>query len=152
MQRERNLAPNPELTDSTNSQDKGDWTLVSAPGRRRNLSLPPEVSLCNRYDALVLEHEESMSNLQDPGNVNHAKLVQLPTRIRTGATRKVCRVLVMGDFFLRAPKGPFVIQTMSLEKFVHIRDVAERLPSLVKTVDYHLFLLFQAGSNDAAMR
>ncbi|XP_009577091.1 PREDICTED: cAMP-specific 3',5'-cyclic phosphodiesterase 4D-like [Fulmarus glacialis] len=34
----------------------------------------------------------------------------------------------------------------------YIGDVTERLPSLVKPADYHPFLLFQVGQNDAAMR
>lgn len=48
-------ASRPELTDLTNLQDKGHWSLVSTQSRRRSLTLAPEVPLCNRYDALGLE-------------------------------------------------------------------------------------------------
>ena len=72
--------------------------------------------LHNRYDALGLENADRVSNRQDPGKANHAKLVQPPTRIRTSAPRKAGRVLVIGDFFLRGLKHLFGIDTASLQK------------------------------------
>ncbi|XP_069631232.1 LOW QUALITY PROTEIN: uncharacterized protein [Haliaeetus albicilla] len=79
---------NLELTDARHSRDEGDWMLVCAWGRRKNPPPSPEVSLHNRQDALGLETEEHVSNGQDPGQANHAKLTQPPTRIRTSAARK----------------------------------------------------------------
>lgn len=86
-----------------------------------------------------------------------AKLVQPPTHIRTSATRKVCRVFVIGDSLLRDTKVPIycpdsISREVGCLPGARIRDVMDGLLSLVKPVDYHPFLLFQVGSNDAAMR
>lgn len=97
-----------------------------------------------------------VSNGQDPRKANCAKLVQSSTRIRTGAPRKRCRLLVIGDFLLRGPEVPISCpDNVSREVFLlgtHIRVLTEKLLSLVKPADYHLFLLFQVGLNDAAIR
>ena len=77
---------------------------------------------------------------------NRAKLVQPPTCIRTGATRKVCRVLVIGDSLLRGTKAPIchpgnISREVCCLPGARICDVMERLLSPEKPVDYHLFLL-----------
>lgn len=56
---------NLKLTDTSNSLDEGDWTFVSAWGRRKNLPQSPEVPLHNRHDALGLEIEVHMNNGQE---------------------------------------------------------------------------------------
>ena len=145
LQREGKLAFNAELKHSANSQDKGDWTLISAQGRRMNLPLPPTMLLSNRYDALGLE-DDRVSNGQDLGKASCAELIQPSTCIRASPPRKVCRVLVIGVFSLRGPKVR-ICHADSLSREVClpgacIRDVMESLPSLMKPADYHPFLLF----------
>ena len=113
--------------------------------------------LPKRYHALGLQNEERVSNGQDPGKANHAKLVQPPTHIRTSAIRNVRRVLVIGDSLLRGTEAPICCpDNISREVYflprARIRDVTERLLSLVKPADYHSFLLFQVRSHDVAMR
>lgn len=113
--------------------------------------------LCSRYHALELENEKRVGTGQDPGKANCEKLVQLSMLIRTTATRKVHRMLVIGDSFLRGTEVP-IFQSDNISGEVcclpeaHFCDVMERLLSLVKPTDYHPFLLFQVGKNDAAMR
>lgn len=79
------VTPGPGQTDSTNSKDKGDWILTSAWGRRKNLLLPPAMSLGDRRNVLGLENEEGESNRQVPGKANRAKPIQPSTSIRTAA-------------------------------------------------------------------
>ncbi|KAK4807100.1 hypothetical protein QYF61_018441 [Mycteria americana] len=150
---------NLELTDTSNSQGEGDRTLVSAQGRRKNL--PPSPPLKCPYIAdmalWVLENEEHMSNGQDPGEVDHAKLIQPPTRIRTCATRKARKVLVIGDSLLRGTEAP-ICHPDNFSREVcclpgaHIRNITERLPSLVNPTDYDPLLIFYVGSNDTVTR
>lgn len=85
LQGEGNFAPSPELTDSTNSQDKGDQILTSAWGRRRNLLLPPAMSLGDRCNVLGLENDTEESNRQVPGKANLS--IQPSTPIRIDAPR-----------------------------------------------------------------
>lgn len=98
-----------QLTDKSSLPGEGNWTFVPAWGRRKNLPPSSEVPLHSRHDTLGLKNEEHMSNWQDPGKVNHVKLIQLerkPTHVRTSATRKAHKVLAMGDSLLRGTKTP----------------------------------------------
>lgn len=126
-----------QLTGTSILQDEGNWTFMPACGRRKNLPPFSEVPLHNRHDALGLKNEEHMSNWQDPGKVNHVKLIQPPTHIRTSATVKAHKVLVIGDSSLRGTKTPIYhpdnfSQEVCCLKGAHICDATERLPSLVK--------------------
>lgn len=112
------------------------------------------MSLHNGQDALGLETEEHVSNGQDPGQANRAKLTQPPTRIRSSATRKARNVLVIGDSLLRGTEAP-ICRPDDFSREVcclpgaRIRGVTERLPSLVTPTDYHPLLLFRVGSDEA---
>lgn len=61
--------------------------------------------LRNGYNALGFENEEHVSNGQDPGRADHAKLIQASFHSRTSATREAHKVLVIGDCLLRGAEA-----------------------------------------------
>lgn len=70
-----NIASKTEQTDLADSQDKGDWTLISIQSRRKNLPPVMNVPLCHRLDALELEGEDDTLGSQDQENNTVKKLV-----------------------------------------------------------------------------
>lgn len=65
-----------DLTDGKHVQGEGDWTFVSAQGKRRRLLLAPEITLTNRFQAMVWEREEGMDSGSKPERDDHIKKVQ----------------------------------------------------------------------------
>lgn len=127
------------LTQSS-PQVSGDWALLSAWGRRKNLPPSPKVPL---YKIQHLENEEHVNNRQeDPGKVDNTKSAQPPTHIRTSATRKACKVLVIGDSLLRGTEAPICCpDSFSREVCclpgARICNVTERLPSQITICSYY---------------
>lgn len=67
-------------------------------GRKENFTLSPKLLLRIRFCALGVVNEGHMSDGQDPGEANHAKLLQPPT------SRKTHKLSVIGHFLLGGTK------------------------------------------------
>lgn len=155
------VSTNPKMAKLTDLQDKGGWTLVSAWRRIRNLSLAPEVSLHNRYVALGLKKGEGADNNdngQDPEKDSCKKVDMQTICIRTSATVKAWRVLVIGDSSLTEIEAPICHpdnvsrEVCCLPAWSPIHNNAKRLRSLGKLGDHHSFLLFHIGTTEAKTR
>lgn len=95
-----------------------DWpnwqgTLISAQSRWRNLSLTPEVSLHNRFEALGLEKAHCMGSGQDQG-------------------KNLWKLILNGDFSLDGTKAPIChLENISKEVYcfpeAHIHNITKRL-------------------------
>jgi len=81
--------------------------------------------------------------------------MQPPTHFRTSDTRKVHKVLVVRYCLLQGTEAPlfcldnFCRQICYLLR-AHIRNITERLLSMVNPTDYRPLLLFCVGSHDTA--
>lgn len=90
--------------------DRLDWLIregkldLSLLRPERVPPLVPKVPLHNRHNSLGLEKGECMN--QDPGKDNYTMLDQSTTCIRTSATKKARRVLVIGEALLTSTEAP----------------------------------------------
>ena len=74
-------------------------------------------------------------------------------RLGTASTKKNRRVIVVGDSLLRGTEGPICRPDPTRREVcclpgARVRDVARKLPSLVRPSDYYPLLIVQAGSED----
>ncbi|EOA97796.1 PDZ and LIM domain protein 5, partial [Anas platyrhynchos] len=74
-------------------------------------------------------------------------------RIRTASTKKERRVIVVGDSVLRGTEGPICRPDPTRREVcclpgARVRDVARKLPNLVRPSDYYPLLIIQAGTDD----
>lgn len=104
-----------------------------------------------------LENEKHVNKGQDPGKPDNIKLNSPPTYIGMSATRKACKVLVIGDSLLRGTEATIYCPDNFSREIcclpgACISDVTDRLSSLVNPTDYYLLVLFHVGYNDTLMR
>ena len=73
--------------------------------------------------------------------------------LKTASTKKDRRVIVVGDSLLRGTEGPICRPDPTRREVcclpgARVRDVARKLPNLVRPSDYYPLLIVQAGSDD----
>ena len=131
----------------------GDRSLLHLAGNAPPLPPPPcQVPLHNRFEALELQRpvgEDEVESLP-----RRMPRVRKPTpRLKTASTKKDRRVILVGVSLLRGKEGP-VCQPDPTRREVcclpgaRVRDVARKLPNLVRPSDYYPLLIVQAGSDD----
>lgn len=97
------------------SQEKRDWTLVSAWSIGWASLFPLKFSYAT--DKLLRDWGKTNAlDGQNPVKDNHRKVDQPNTCIRTCATKKVQRILVITDSSLRSNEAP-IYHPVSLERF-----------------------------------
>lgn len=77
--------------------------------------------------------------------------------LRTASTRTERRVIVVGDSLLRGTEGPICRPDPTCREVcclpgARVRDIARKLPNLVRPSDYYPLLIVQAGSDDTEER
>uniref|UniRef100_A0A8B9UU32 Reverse transcriptase domain-containing protein n=1 Tax=Anas zonorhyncha TaxID=75864 RepID=A0A8B9UU32_9AVES len=136
-----------------------EWKQVPARHRRRCAhppAPPSQVPLRNRFEALQLERpvaEEEVESL--PRRMPRAR--KSTPRLRTASTRTERRVIVVGDSLLRGTEGPICLPDPTCREVcclpgARVRDIARKLPNLVRPSDYYPLLIIQAGSDDTEER
>ncbi|MCQ4187457.1 SGNH/GDSL hydrolase family protein [Klebsiella pneumoniae] len=151
-----NQSTTPALTHDVSKQaeDATEWKAARARrSRRKKKQLPqnPEVPLQNRFAALQTEEVRPSTS----GEAREPCKVARPARVITSATKKKRRVVVVGDSLLTGTEAP-ICRPDALSREVcclpgaRIRDVTERLPSLIRPTDYYPLLVFHVGASDTA--
>ena len=136
-----------------------EWKQVPARHRRRcpPLPAPPShVPLRNRFEALELERpvaEEEEASV--PRRMPRAR--RSTPRLRTASIQKDRRVIVVGDSILRGTEGPICRPDPTRREVcclpgARVRDVARKLPNLVRHSDCYPLLIVQAGSDNIEER
>jgi len=79
-----------------------------------------------------------------------------PSCITTSSTRKKRRVIVVGDSQLRGTEGPIYQADPPLREVccllgAQVKDIARKLPRLVRPSDYYPLLLFHVGADEVAV-
>ena len=136
-----------------------EWKQVAARCHRELPSLPAlpsQVPLHNRFEALELERlvgEDKVKSL--PRRMPRAR--NLTPRLKTASTKKERRVIVVGDSVLRGTEGPICRPDPNCREVcclpgARVRDIARKLPNLVRPSNYYPLLTVQAGSDKVAER
>jgi len=119
-------------------------------------SLTCPITLSNRYGALECEGlaTEDMGEAPSRGL---PRTSQSAPRITTASAKKKRRVIVIGDSLLRRTEGPICRPDPSHREVcclpgARVRDVAKKLPGLVRSSDYYPLLVVQAGGDEIAER
>ena len=132
-----------------------EWRQVPARHGRRcpPLPAPPsQVPLRNRFEALEIERPATEEEIESvPRRMPRTR--RSTPRIRTASTKKDRRVIVVGDSILRGTEGPICRPDPTRREVcclpgARVRDVARKLPNLVRPSDYYPLLIVQAGSDD----
>jgi len=117
----------------------------------------PQVPLHNRYEALDVEDKVMDGAGVDPSTSEEAQRSEgPPSRITTSSKRKKRRVIVVGDSQLRGTEGPICWADPSLREVcclpgARVKDIARKLPRLVRPSDYYPLLLFHVGADKVAV-
>ena len=79
-----------------------------------------------------------------------------PSRITTSSTRKKRRVIVVGDSQLRGTEGLICRADSPLREVccllgAQVKDIARKLPRLVRPSDYYPLLLFHVGADEVTV-
>jgi len=130
-------------------------------GGKRIPSRPPspaQLPLSNRYGAL--ECEGTATEEEGEGEASSRELPrtsQSAPRITTASAKKKRTVIVIGDSLLRGTEGPICRPDPSHREVcclpgARVRDVAKKLPGLVRPSDYYPLLVMQVGGDDIAER
>jgi len=82
---------------------------------------------------------------------------QSAPRITTASAKKKRRVIVIGDSLLRGTEGPICRPDPSHREVcclpgARVRDVAKKLPGLVRPSDYYPLLIMQVGGDEITER
>jgi len=123
--------------------------------QHRSRSCP---SLSNRYGALECEGlaTEDVGEGEAPSR-GLPRTSQTAPIITTVSTKKKRRVIVIGDSFLRGTEGPICRPDPSHREVcclpgARVKDVAKKLPGLVRPCDYYPLLVMQVGGDEVAER
>jgi len=79
-----------------------------------------------------------------------------PSRITTSSTKRKRRVIVVEDSQLRGTEGPICRADPSLRELccllgARVKDIARKLPRMVRPSDYYPLLLFHVGADEVAV-
>jgi len=79
-----------------------------------------------------------------------------PSRITSSSTRRKRQVIVVGDSQLRETEGPICRADPPLREVcclpgAQVKDIARKLPRLVRPSDYYPLLLFHVGADEVAV-
>jgi len=79
-----------------------------------------------------------------------------PSHITTSSTRRKRRITVVGDSQLRGTEGPICRADPPLREVccflgARVKDIARKLPRLVRPSDYYPLLLFHVGADKVAV-
>jgi len=139
----------------------GEWNQVPARGGKRVHSWPPspaQLPLGNRYGALEYEGlaTEDVGVGEAPSR-GLPRTSQTAPRITTASAKKKMRVIVIGDSLLRETEGPICRPDPSHREVcclpgARVRDVAKKLPGLVRPSDYYPLLVMQVGGDEITER
>jgi len=147
--------PSRHQAEGEDLRDSGEWKPVPARGGRQIPSWPPsppQMLLCNRYEAL--KPEEQANDKADEGpRMGLPRTRQSAPCIMTSSTEKQRRVIAIGHSLLRGTEGPICRPDLSHREVcclpgAQVRDIARTLPGLVQPSDYYPLLVVQVGSDE----
>jgi len=160
-QKAENPLPSCHRAERGGLRDGGEWKQVPARGGKRISPRPPspaQLPLSNRYGALECEGlaTEDVGEGEAPSR-GLPRTSQTAPRITTASTKKKRRVIVIGDSLLRGTEGPICRPDPSHREVcclpgARVRDVAKKLPGLVRPSDYYPLLVMQVGGDEVAER
>ena len=148
--------------EGSNTRDKEEWKQVTAWSCKKSPSLPSELPLQNRYEALnmvdkghdEMQKEESVQVLF-PRSDQPTSFIN--SCITTSTKEKQWRVMVIGDSLPSRREAHICRLDLLFREIcwlpgVSIRELTRKLTSLVQTLDYHPLLVFHMGTNAVAPR
>ncbi|XP_059579167.1 uncharacterized protein LOC132248816 [Alligator mississippiensis] len=124
----------------------GAWTKVVKGPKARRTKAPPPPELSNRYAPLAAPAEPA----ELPAPTGNMGLTAAPAPALPKTKRKV---FIVGDSLLRGTEGPIcfpLAREVCCFPGARIRDIAERIPKLLKPTDHYPMLLIHVGTNDTA--
>jgi len=157
---QRELVTSPHRAEGRDAKENSEWKRVRKRGRRRTLPLPttsPQVPLHNRFEVLDVEDKVMDCAGIDPSTSEEALRSEgPPSHITTSSKRKKRRVIAVGDFQLRGTEGPICRADPPLREVcclpgAGVKDIAGKLPRLVRPSDYYPLLLFHVGADKVAV-
>jgi len=158
-QEEEDPLPSCHRAERGDLRDGGERKRVPAWGSKRIPSRPPspaQLPLGNRYRALECEGPANEHVGEGP-SVGLPRMSQSAPRITTALTKKKRRVIVIGDSLLRGTEGPICRPDPSPRKVcclpgAKVRDVAKKLPGLLRHSGYYPLLVMLVGGDKIAER
>jgi len=117
---------------------------------------PPDLLLHNRCGALECEGQANEDVDEGPSG-ELPRMSQSVPHIMTAPVKKKRRVIVIGYFLLRGTEGPICRPDPSHREIcclpvAQVRDVAKKLPGLVRSSNYYPQLVMQVGGDEIAER
>lgn len=103
------------------------------------------MSLCNRFEALEAEREGNGEG--EPRRLSRAKWSA--PHLKTASAKDERRVIAVGDFLLRGTDEPIYWSDPTCREVccfpgACVRDIAKKLPGLLRPSDYYPLLIVQA--------
>jgi len=137
----------------------GEWKRVTAWGGKRIHSWPPsppQLPLSNRYWALECEGQPN-EDVGEGLSRGLSRLSQSAPHITTASAKKERRVIVIGESLLKGTEGPICRPDPSHRDVcclpgAWVRDVARKLPGLVRPSAYYPFLVMQVDGDEITER
>jgi len=126
------------------TENEAPWTLVTSRSRSPLQPPPSSITTKNKHEALTTMHTQEQGLQEETTPATHS-----------GYHKNKRWVLVVGDSLFRDTEEPICRPDREASKLccllrAKVRDMAERVPRLVKSIDYYPLLLFHVGTNDTA--